>query len=222
MGFAQALIGNPEVLILDEPTVGLDPKQIIDIRNLIKSLGDDHTIILSSHILPEIQAICDRVVIINNGVIVADDTADNLSKNMSEDFRYTARIEGPEEKLTSILQNIPKMVEVTPLGEKEPGVCEFILESEQDADIRRDLFDALSAGGYRLLGLKSNEMTLEDIFLRLTSGDAQSLQVSETQPDGQQQDAIRSHAQEIAGQFFEEDAAAAKADSAEDTDGGEE
>ncbi|MEG1584989.1 MAG: ATP-binding cassette domain-containing protein, partial [Anaerovorax sp.] len=86
VGLAQALIGNPEVLVLDEPTVGLDPKQIIEIRNLIKSLGENHTVILSSHILPEVQAICDRVVVINNGMIVADDTADNLSRAMTEDF----------------------------------------------------------------------------------------------------------------------------------------
>ena len=226
VGFAQALIGNPEVLILDEPTVGLDPKQIIDIRNLIKSLGEDHTVILSSHILPEIQAICDRVVIINSGVIVADDTADNLSKNMSEDFRYTARIEGPEKELTEILQNVPNMVEVTSLGEKEPGVCEFILEAEQDTDIRRELFDAVSQNHYRILGLKSNEMTLEDIFLRLTSGDAQSIHVSEIHPDGEDREEIQSGAAEITKQFFEEDAGdadeAEAEDLAEDTDGGEE
>ena len=171
VGFAQALIGNPEVLILDEPTVGLDPKQIIDIRNLIKSLGEDHTVILSSHILPEIQATCDRIIIINQGNIVADDTADNLSKNMSEDFRYTARIEGDAEKTKEILENVPNMVEVIHLGEKEEGVSDFMLEANPETDIRRDLFDAVVSGGLRLLGLKSNEMTLEDIFLQLTSKD---------------------------------------------------
>lgn len=171
VGFAQALIGNPEVLILDEPTVGLDPKQIIDIRNLIKSLGEDHTVILSSHILPEIQATCDKVVIINQGRIVADDTADNLSKNMSEDFRYTARIEGEPDKVKEILEAIPDMVEVMYLGEKEDGVSDFMLEATPESDIRRDLFDAVAFNNLRLLGLKSNEMTLEDIFLQLTSKD---------------------------------------------------
>ncbi len=179
VGFAQALIGNPEVLILDEPTVGLDPKQIIDIRNLIKSLGNDHTVILSSHILPEIQAICDRVVIINAGEIVANDTADNLSKNMSDDFRYTARIEGDKDKLTELLNGISNMKEVICLGEKEEGVFEFILEAKPNTEIRRELFDKLKESGNRLLGLKSNEMTLEDIFLQLTSGDRKSADVSE-------------------------------------------
>ena len=169
VGFAQALIGNPKVLILDEPTVGLDPKQIIDIRNLIKSLGKDHTVILSSHILSEIQATCDRVVIINKGQIVADDTTDNLSKSMSNDFSYTAKIEGDKEKTLQILKGVENMKEVISLGEREQGVCEFILEAVPNTDIRRNLFDALVSNNCRLLGLKSNEMTLEDIFLQLTS-----------------------------------------------------
>ena len=118
------------------------------------------------------------------------------------------------------------MVEGTSLGEKEPGVCEFILEAEQDTDIRRELFDAVSQNHYRILGLKSNEMTLEDIFLRLTSGDAQSIHVSEIHPDGEDKEEIQSGAAEITKQFFEEDAGdadeAEAEDLAEDTDGGEE
>ena len=173
---AQALIGNPEVLILDEPTVGLDPKQIIEIRNLIKTLGERHTIILSSHILPEVQAVCDRVIVINKGKLVADDTAENLSHNLTEDFRYIARIEGPEEELLKLLNSTGGMKEVQALGQKEPGVYEFSLEAEPGADIRRDLFKRLSERSYPLLGLKSTELTLEDIFLQLTrdsSGEAE-------------------------------------------------
>ena len=94
VGMAQALVGNPKVLILDEPTVGLDPKQILEIRTLIKKLGKNHTVILSSHILPEIQAVCDRIIIINKGVVVADDTTDNLSRNITTDHRLTLRVEG--------------------------------------------------------------------------------------------------------------------------------
>ncbi len=168
VGLAQALIGNPEVLILDEPTVGLDPKQIIEIRNLIKALGQRHTIILSSHILPEVQAVCDRVIVINKGKIVADDTAENLSHSLTDDFRYIARIEGPEDELEKLLKGIGGTVEVQSLGQKEQGVYEFSIEAEPGSDIRRDLFKRLAERNYPLLGLKTTELTLEDIFLQLT------------------------------------------------------
>ena len=169
VGLAQALIGNPEVLILDEPTVGLDPKQIIEIRNLIKTLGKRHTVILSSHILPEVQAVCDRVIVINKGKIVADDTEENLSHNLSNDFRYIARIEGPEDEVTKILTGISGMKEVDSYGQKENGVFEYSLEAEPGTDIRRELFNRLADRNYPLLGLKTTELTLEDLFLRLTS-----------------------------------------------------
>ncbi len=175
VGLAQALIGNPEVLILDEPTVGLDPKQIIEIRNLIKTLGKRHTVILSSHILPEVQAVCDRVVVINKGKIVADDTEENLSHKLSDDFRYIARIEGPEEEVTKILHGISNMKDVQSYGEKENGVFEYALEAEPGADIRRELFNRLADRKYPLLGLRSTELTLEDIFLQLTSDGSNKL-----------------------------------------------
>ena len=168
VGLAQALIGNPKVLIMDEPTVGLDPKQIIDIRNLIKGLGKKHTIILSSHILPEVQAICDRVIVINNGKIVADDTTENLSKNLPTDHRFTVRAEGPESEVYRLLRTIPVMKEVTTLGEKEPGCFDYIIESMQDTDCRREMFKRLSERNVPILGLRSSELTLEDIFLQLT------------------------------------------------------
>ena len=169
VGLAQALIGNPEVLILDEPTVGLDPKQIIEIRNLIKTLGKRHTVILSSHILPEVQAVCDRVIVINKGKIVADDTEENLSHSLSKDFRYIARIEGPEDEVLKILNGISGLKEVQTYGQKEPGVFEYSLEAVPGADIRRDLFTRLASRNYPLLGLKTTELTLEDIFLQLTA-----------------------------------------------------
>ena len=175
VGLAQALIGNPEVLILDEPTVGLDPKQIIEIRNLIKNLGKRHTIILSSHILPEVQAVCDRVIVINKGKLVADDTAENLSRNLSDDFHYIARIEGPEEEVLKLISTIPGMKDAQSLGQKEVGVFEFSLEAEPGADIRRELFKRLSERSYPLLGLKTTELTLEDIFLQLTQDGGNSI-----------------------------------------------
>ena len=168
VGFAQALIGNPPVLILDEPTVGLDPKQIIEIRTLIKNLGKHHTVILSSHILPEVEAVCDRIVIINNGTIAADNTASNLSAQYSADHRMLARIAGDEQRVYAILKHIPGVDSVTTCGERESGVFEYALEPVPGADFRRALFTALAKEGYPLLGLKSMEMTLEEIFISLT------------------------------------------------------
>ena len=168
VGIAQALIGNPPVLILDEPTVGLDPNQIIEIRSLIKSLGKHHTVILSSHILPEVEAVCDRLVIINGGRIVADDTANNLSLKYSKDRRLTARIAGPEKDVKTLIGGIGGVREITVLGEKEPGVNEYLITPEPNADIRRELFTRLAGRSWPLLGLKSAEMTLEDIFVMLT------------------------------------------------------
>lgn len=170
VGLAQALIGNPEVLILDEPTVGLDPKQIIEIRNLIKKLGKRHTIILSSHILPEIQAVCDKVVVINEGKLVADDTTANLSKNMSTDFRYDVIIEGPEDEVYKSLSGISGMKHVDTLGKREEGVFEYSVEANDDVDIRREVFKRMADRNWPILGLRSSELTLEDIFLRLTGG----------------------------------------------------
>ncbi|MDF2566728.1 MAG: ABC-type multidrug transport system, ATPase component [Oscillospiraceae bacterium] len=172
VGLAQALVGNPDVLILDEPTVGLDPKQIIEIRNVIKKLGKKHTIILSSHILPEIQATCDRVVVINNGNIVADDTPDNLSQNLSHNARYTVRIQGPENEVRPIISSIQGMKKVDCLGEREPGVFEYLIESAEGSDVRNDLFKRLSERNWPLLGLQNSALNLEDIFLQLTKDNA--------------------------------------------------
>lgn len=168
VGIAQALIGNPEVLILDEPTVGLDPNQIIEIRNLIKSLGEKHTVILSSHILPEVQAVCDRVVVISQGKLVADDTTTNLSKNMSTDTHYNVLIDGPETEVYKTLKGIKGMRSVQTLGKREEGVHEYYIEAEDDVDVRREVFKRLAERNWPLLGLRSSELSLEDIFLKLT------------------------------------------------------
>lgn len=170
VGLAQALIGNPEVLILDEPTVGLDPNQIIEIRNLIKSLGSKHTIILSSHILPEIQAVCDRVIVISDGKLVADDTAANLSKNLSEETHYNILIEGPEKEVYQVISNISGMKSVTTLGKREEGVFEYMVEAQENKDIRREIFKRLSDRNWTMLGLRSSELSLEEVFIKLTKG----------------------------------------------------
>jgi len=168
VGLAQALLGNPPVLILDEPTVGLDPKQIIEIRNLIKQLGKKHTVILSSHILSEVQAVCNRIIVIHKGTIVADGTSESLSREIVSDRRLTVRVEGPRDKVYRVLKELPGIQRAEEAGEKEPGVYEFVLEAKPGADIRRGLFNRLSEKNWPIMGLKTAELNLEDIFLSLT------------------------------------------------------
>lgn len=172
VGLAQALVGNPNVLILDEPTVGLDPKQIIEIRTLIRKLGKNHTVILSSHILTEVQAVCDRIVVINQGKIVADDTADNLSNTLTADHKLIARIDGPREEVMKVVGAIPGVVTVLADMQREKGVWEYNIEAVEGTDIRRELNRRLMARNWYIMGLRSSELSLEDIFLRLTMGES--------------------------------------------------
>lgn len=169
VGLAQALIGSPDVLVLDEPTVGLDPKQIIEIRKLIKALGKEHTIILSSHILPEVSAVCERVVIINNGKIVAVDTPDNLSKGFGTVSKLSVTIVGPKSSIEGYVKDIYGVKYIEANIEKEKDVINYIVESDKNIDIRRPLFFAMAKAGYPILELKSMNMTLEDIFLSVTA-----------------------------------------------------
>ena len=180
VGVAQALIGNPPVLILDEPTVGLDPKQIIEIRTLIKRLGKNHTVILSSHILSEIQAVCDRVVIINKGVIAADDTAAHLSEQVTTDHRIIARIEGEKAEILQALRTIEGTKYVRADMEREKGIWEFEIEAEPGRDIRRDINAIAREHEWNILMLKNMEMTLEDIFLKITMGEQLGLGKEDT------------------------------------------
>lgn len=171
VGLAQALVGNPKVLILDEPTVGLDPKQIIEIRTLIKKLGKNHTVILSSHILSEVQAVCDRIVVIDKGRLVANDTTENLSHNLSADHKLTVQIEGPTKEVQALLTAIPDMVEVHVNRVIDKTITEFELNAKEGADIRREVFKRMAARNYPILLMRSSELTLEEIFLKLTTGD---------------------------------------------------
>jgi ABC-2 type transport system ATP-binding protein len=169
VGLAQALVGSPEVLVLDEPTVGLDPKQIIEIRKLIKALGKEHTIILSSHILPEVSAVCERIVIINNGEIAAIDTPENLSKGLGDASRLSVAISGPKTSVTKLINEIYGVKYVEPSVEREKDVINYIVESDKEIDIRKSMFFALAKAGYPILELRSLNMTLEDIFIQLTT-----------------------------------------------------
>jgi len=169
VGLAQALIGNPEVLILDEPTVGLDPKQIIEIRKLIKALGKEHTIILSSHILPEVSAVCERVVIINKGEIAAVDTPENLSKGLGSSSKFSITIAGPKSSIVSYIRDIYGVKYVEAGAEREKDAFTYIVEADKNVDVRRPIFYAMAKAGYPILELKSLGMSLEEIFLQLTT-----------------------------------------------------
>lgn len=169
VGLAQALVGSPEVLILDEPTVGLDPKQIIEIRKLITALGKNHTIILSSHILPEVSAVCERVVIINKGEIAAVDTPENLSKGLGTASRFSMKIAGPKSSVHNLLSNVYGVKYVDINRQIEDDVYEYIIESGKETDVRKPIFFELAKMGYPIMELKSMDLTLEDIFLQITT-----------------------------------------------------
>lgn len=169
VGLAQAMIGYPDVLILDEPTVGLDPKQIIEIRDVIQSLGKKHTIILSSHILSEVSAVCDRVLIISKGKIVASDTPERLSDDLSKGHRLKVRLKGEQKQILEALKNEKKIVKIEQEGTKEEGTSDFILEAQETEDIRQVIFELAVVNGFVLLLMKSMDMSLEDIFLQVTS-----------------------------------------------------
>ncbi len=169
VGIAQALIGNPEILILDEPTVGLDPKEIIEIRDFIKTLGKNHTVILSSHILSEISAVCDRVLILNKGVIVAQDTTENLSENLSKNHKMNISVKGDKENIKTALEKEESIVSVIQKEENsEKDTYEFIVEASENCDIREIIFDNAIKNNYKILGMNPVEMSLEDIFLKVT------------------------------------------------------
>ncbi len=168
VGIAQALVGNPDVLILDEPTVGLDPKQIIEIRKLIAALGKHHTVILSSHILSEIQAVCQRILIINDGEIVADDTAANLSRNLSKEHSLSLKVQGPEADILKVLGTIKGVKHIRAMGSSEQGSFDFEIDPMDDTDVRREVFSRMSERRWPIVELKTKELSLEQIFLRLT------------------------------------------------------
>lgn len=171
VGLAQAMIGNPEVLILDEPTVGLDPKQIIEMRTLIKNLGKDRTIILSSHILPEISAICERVIIINKGEIVAVDTPDNLSKLVKGSNRILVRVEGLSEKALEVTKGIEGVRNVQASPGTENGYTDLIVETDDSEDIKKTIFFTMAENKIPVLEMKAHNLSLEEVFLQLTTSE---------------------------------------------------
>ena len=172
VSMAGALVGNPDVLILDEPTVGLDPKQIIEIRNLIKNLGKKHTVILSSHILSEISQICERVIIINKGKIVAIDTPANLEEKTKEQNILYVTVEDKEEKMPNIKEKIEDIKELEMVKDNEDGTKQYKIVSDAKKDVRKYLFEVLPKEGITIFELKKAESTLEDAFIKLVDKEA--------------------------------------------------
>ncbi len=175
VGIAQALIGNPEVLILDEPTEGLDPKQIIEIRNLIKTLGEDHTIILSSHILSEVSAVCERIIIINNGEIVAEGTPEELSRQLNYSSKILLRIKGSFEEGNAILKSLENVENVENIGTVEINTTDINVGAKRDKDIREDVFNAFKNTSVPILMMKPDNISLEQIFLEVTKNESEDI-----------------------------------------------
>ncbi len=167
VGIAQALIGNPKVVIFDEPTVGLDPRQIIEIRDLIRRLGRDHTVILSTHILPEAQAVCDRIVVINEGKIVANERREDLQTLIGGNRRFEAHICGPKAEIMSAIRQIPGVSAVESRGGGDLDSLSYVIECRPGEDARKMIFNRMASAGWPIVSLTALGVTLEDIFISL-------------------------------------------------------
>ena len=167
VSLAGALVGNPKVLILDEPTVGLDPKQVIQIRNLIKSLGKDHTIILSSHILSEVSQICERVIIINKGSLVAIDTPENLENKVKEENSLLVTVEDKKEKIEEVTKGMRDIKTIKLVKKLADGTKQYSIASKDNKDIRKDIFEVFAKNEITIFELKKSEATLEEAFINI-------------------------------------------------------
>ena len=189
VGLAQALLGFPKVLILDEPTVGLDPQQILEIRTLIRELAQEHTVILSSHILSEVQEVCDHLLIIHHGKKVAAGTPEELERSLAPTPALEVAAAASEERMRSLLAPLPGVIALIPLPSKEEGVCTFRLEAAEGTDLRETVFRTFARAELPLLELRRDAMTLERIFLELTSDDVPQVETlaepaRKNSPDG--------------------------------------
>lgn len=184
VGLAQALIGNPPLLILDEPTVGLDPNQIIEIRSLIKNLAQKHTIILSSHILSEVNAICDYVLIIDKGNLVAEDTPENLSRHFTEKDRLLLSVKGQREQVEKALES-SELIQIYEVTSEQEGIVDVTAETISDKDIRDELFFEFAEKKLPIIKMETESLSLEDVFLKLTGQNAEEME-SEAKKNAEQ------------------------------------
>ena len=175
VGIAGALVGDPKVIIFDEPTVGLDPKQILEVRNLIRMLGKKHTVILSTHILAEVQAVCERVIIINKGKIIANERTEDLTKTIEDGFRYKIKVCGPQKEVENALKKIVGVKSVESTGERDADSYAYVVESDKGIDARKAIFSHCAQKNWPIMGLMPVGTDLESIFIRLvdrSNGDA--------------------------------------------------
>ena len=170
VGIAQAIIGNPKFIIFDEPTVGLDPVQIIEVRNLIRSLGKKHTVILSTHILPEVQSICDRVIIINDGKIIADEKTADLTRVVGQSAKIKIKVAGPNREVLNMLRDLQGILRVDSDGIREGDTYSYLLATTPSIDVRKIIFNALAKHGWPMMGMENVEAELEDVFVKLVQG----------------------------------------------------
>ena len=167
VGIAQALIGDPKVVIFDEPTVGLDPKQIIAVRNLLRTLAKRHTVVLSTHILAEVQAVCERVIIINKGKIIADERTEDIVKTIEDGYRYKVKICGPQREVEAAIRKINGVKSVESTGERDIDSYAYIIESEKNIDARKSVFNLCASNGWAIIGMEAHGTDLETVFIRL-------------------------------------------------------
>lgn len=167
VSMAGALVGSPKILILDEPTVGLDPKQITEIRDLIKSLAKDHTIIISSHILSEISQMCKKVIILNKGKLIAIDTPENLENKVSKNNVILVTVEDSENKIKNVVKEIPEITEIKLIKKNDDNTIQYSLTAKENSDIRKIVFEKFAKEGITIFELKKSETTLEDAFIDL-------------------------------------------------------
>ena len=179
VSMAGALVGNPKVIILDEPTVGLDPKQVTEIRTLIKELGKTHTVILSSHILSEVSQICNRVIIINKGKIVAIDTPENLENKVVENNSIYVTVEDPDNKMDGIKDKLENIKEIKLIAENEDKTKKYMITGEKDVDLRKNVFETFAKEGITIFEMKKVDATLEDAFMKLISDSTEKTSVNE-------------------------------------------
>ncbi len=199
VGIAQALIGYPPLIILDEPTVGLDPKQLVSVRNLIKSLAGEHTVIFSSHILHEIQEVCDRIIVINDGKVAADNNKNDIIESASANRSIVVHIEGDKDKVLDVLRGIENVIDVENTADIEKNVSEYVMSYESSHDIRKAVFKELAANNFPLVKLELSDVSLEETFLKLTEEKSTPQEAS----------------QETAGDWAESESHETKEDSAE-------
>lgn len=167
VGIAQALVGDPKVVIFDEPTVGLDPKQILAVRNLLRTLAKRHTVILSTHILAEVQAVCERVIIMNKGKLIADERTEDIVRTIEDGYRYRIKLCAPQREGEKMLKAINGIRTVESTGERDMDSFAFIVESEKGVDVRRQIFNAAASRNYAIIGMEPVGTDLESVFIRL-------------------------------------------------------